>query len=191
MSNRTFKIVLPALLLLSGALAHSQTAGSMTFTASPKTGVGSVTPQLRWTTSPVASGCTASGAWTGAKFASGSATMPRTTTNKTYKLTCSWGTGATTINWTAPTTNTDGTSLTNLASFKIRYGTSATSLTYTRTVSDPAARSVQIGSLGAGTWYFAVRAVNSSGVESANSNVASKVITAATASKSVTVTVTQ
>jgi hypothetical protein len=190
-SNRSFKFILPGLMLLSGAMAHSQTAGSMTFTASPKTGIGSVTPQLRWTTSPVASGCTASGGWTGAKFASGSATVAKTTTTKSYKLTCSWGSGTTTINWTTPTTNTDGTALTDLGSFKILYGTSATSLAYTRTVSDPAARSVQIGSLGAGTWYFAVRAVNKSGVESANSNVASKVVTAATASKSVTVTVTQ
>ena len=30
---------------------------------------------------------------------------------------------ATTLNWTAPTTNTDGTALTDLAGYKIYYGT--------------------------------------------------------------------
>ncbi len=38
-------------------------------------------------------------------------------------------TGSAMISWTPPTTNTDGTALTNLAGYRIAYGTSATSLT--------------------------------------------------------------
>jgi hypothetical protein len=187
---RVFKFVFPGLLLLSGAWAHSQNAGSMSFTVSPSTGVNSVTPRVRWTTSPVASTCAASGSWSGTKFASGSATLPKTTTSRRYGLTCSWGGGTAHVMWTKPTTNTDGSSLTNLSSFKVVYGTSASALNYSRLVSDPKATSVDIGSLGTGTWYFAVRAVNSAGAESGNSNVTTKVVSGAKVYKEVAVTVT-
>ena len=53
-----------------------------------------------------------------------------------YTLTCTWGTGSATVNWTAPTTNTDGTPLTNLAAFRVYYGTSSTSLTQVNEVND-------------------------------------------------------
>jgi hypothetical protein len=33
--------------------------------------------------------------------------------------------GRATLSWTAPTENTDGTTLANLAGYRIRYGTSA------------------------------------------------------------------
>ncbi len=59
-----------------------------------------------------------------------------------------------------------------------------------KAISDPTATSTSIGSLGQGTWYFAVRAVNSRGVESNSSSTVSKVITGASAAKTVNITIT-
>ena len=47
-----------------------------------------------------------------------------------------------------------------------------------------------MSSLSPATWYFKVRAVNSKGVESGDSNIASKAVKGATAAKTVKVTVT-
>lgn len=85
-------------------------------------------------------------------------------------------TGSVTLSWTPPTLNTDGTALTNLAGYHIVYGTSATTLTQTIEVANPGISTYIVNGLSAGSWYFAVRSVNSTGAESANSNTASKVI---------------
>lgn len=176
-------------LLLSGSLAQAQTAGTITFTANRTSSSTAFAPVLTWSTSPVASSCAASGAWSGTKFASGSETLATISSSKSYTLTCAWGNGTATIRWTRPTTNTDGSSLGNLAGFKILYGTSASALNRTQQVNSATATSATIGALGAGTWYFAVRAVNSNGTESVNSAVVQKTITAVTAAKTVNITI--
>jgi hypothetical protein len=181
---------LACLFLLAAAGAHAQTAGTITFTANRTSATGSLAPVLTWSTSPVASSCQASGAWSGTKFASGSETVATITASRSYTLTCSWGSAAATVNWVAPTRNTDGTTLSDLASFKVIYGRSASDLSSTKAVSDPRATSTVLSGLTAGTWYFAVRAVNSAGRESAPSNTATKTITAATAAKTVSITIT-
>ena len=187
---RNFSYALLALfLILSATAANAQTAGTITFTANPTSGTGSVVPKLTWSTSPVASSCTASGGWSGTKFASGTETLATITSNKTYTLTCSWGNGTATINWTKPTTNTDGSPLTNLAGYKVLYGTSASALTNVKQINDPAATSTTIPALQTGTWYFSVRAFNTSQVESDNSNTAQKTITSASAAKNLTISV--
>jgi hypothetical protein len=84
--------------------------------------------------------------------------------------------GTATVNWTAPTTNTDGSELTNLASYRIVYGNAANDLDQSATVSNPGLTSYTVNNLSQGTWYFGVIVVNSSGVESVVSNVASKTI---------------
>ena len=84
--------------------------------------------------------------------------------------------GTATLTWTAPTQNTDGTSLTNLAGFRIVYGTSATALTQTLQIGNPSISSYVVEGLSPATYYFAVRAYNGTGAESANSNVASKLV---------------
>lgn len=81
--------------------------------------------------------------------------------------------GAATVTWTAPTSNTDGTAIAGPVTYRIVYGTSADALTREQVAS---ASPATVPDLAAGTWYFAVRAVNAAGVLSANSNVASKVI---------------
>ena len=158
------------LLLMLATLAQAQTAGTITFTANKKTASGSLIPVLTWSTSPVATSCTASGGWSGTKFASGSETLAKITSSKSYTLTCTWGSGSTTLRWTAPTKNSNGSTLTDLAGYKVVYGRSATSLTQSKSVTDPKATSTSIGSLAVGTWYFAVRSVNSRKVESKNSS---------------------
>jgi hypothetical protein len=177
-------------LLLLGSFAQAQTAGTITFTANRTSSSTGFAPVLTWSTSPVATSCTASGAWSGTKFASGSETLATITSSKSYTLTCTWGNGTATINWSAPTRNSDGTTLTDLASYKVLYGTSSGNLNMSKAVSDPRATSTSIGSLGQGTWYFAVRAVNSKGVESNSSSTVSKVITGASAAKTVNITIT-
>jgi hypothetical protein len=88
----------------------------------------------------------------------------------------SGGTGSASLSWTPPTRNTDGSSLTNLAGYRVTYGTSASALSKTITISNPGMSSYVVDNLTAGTWYFAIKAYTSSGSESAASSVASKSI---------------
>jgi hypothetical protein len=84
--------------------------------------------------------------------------------------------GRATLSWTAPTENTDGSTLSNLAGYRIRYGTSASALTQTIVIDNSSVTTYVVENLSPATWYFAVTAVNSQGAESSNSNVANKQI---------------
>ncbi|MDA8351084.1 MAG: fibronectin type III domain-containing protein [Pseudomonadota bacterium] len=86
-------------------------------------------------------------------------------------------TGTADVSWTPPTTNTDGSTLLDLAGYNIYYGTSPTALTQMVEVSNVGVTNEVISGLTSGTWYFAVTAYTSNGAESALSNVASKSIT--------------
>jgi hypothetical protein len=183
------KALLALPLMFLASLANAQSAGTVTFTSNQTTATGSLVPVLTWSTSPVAASCAAGGGWSGTKFASGSETLPTITASTSYTLNCSWSNGSATINWTPPTQNVDGTALTNLTGFKVLYGTSATSLTQSVVVNNPSATSTTVASLPAGTWYFAVRALNSQQLESDNSNVVQKVIAAVSASRTVNITI--
>jgi hypothetical protein len=174
------KLVVVAFLTLAAAGAHAQTAGVVTLRANQTSATGSLTPVLTWSTSPAAQSCTASGGWSGTKAASGTQTLPTISASANYTLTCTWagtgGNGSATLNWVAPTQNTDGTLLRNLSGYRVVYGTSANALNQTRNINDPSVLTTTITALPAGTWYFAMRAVNTSGGESSNTNVASKTI---------------
>ena len=84
--------------------------------------------------------------------------------------------GRATLSWDAPLQRVDGSPLTNLAGFKLYYGSSANNLQNVVQVADPGARSHVIENLTRGTWYFAASAYDQGGIESARSNVASKTI---------------
>lgn len=180
-------LALPMIFL--GSLANAQTAGNITFTANSTSATGSLRPVLTWSTQPVASSCTASGGWSGNKFASGSETLATITASRSYTLTCAWNNGSATVNWTRPTTNTDGSALTNLAGYRILFGRSANDLSQSTSVNNASATSVTIPALGAGTWYFTVRAVNSAGGESDNSSVVQKTIAGVNASRTLNITI--
>ncbi len=85
------------------------------------------------------------------------------------------GMGTAVVSWVAPTTNTDGSALTNISGFRIYYGSSASALTQTVDVAVGQV-SHQIGSLDSGTYYFAVTTRNASGEESGLSNIATKAV---------------
>jgi len=83
-------------------------------------------------------------------------------------------TGSATLTWNPPTQNTDGSPLTNLAGYKIYWGTSQGNYTNSVTVNDPGLATYVVDQLTPATWFFTVTAVNSAGMESDYSNVASK-----------------
>ena len=86
------------------------------------------------------------------------------------------GMGSATLSWTAPTKNTDGSSLTNLAGYRVHYGTAAGSYTQSVQIPGKSMTSVVIEGLAPARWYFAVKAYNSSGVESTFSGSVNKLI---------------
>lgn len=81
------------------------------------------------------------------------------------------------ITWTAPTANTNGSALTDLAGYTIYYGTSPTALTKSVSVPNAGATDHAVQGLTGGTWYFAVRAYTSAGLESSYSTVISRTVT--------------
>jgi hypothetical protein len=84
--------------------------------------------------------------------------------------------GTATVKWTAPTKNTDGSAITNLAGYVVSYGMSTNALSQTVSITNPATTSYTVQNLGQGTWYFAVTATASDGTQSALSTVVSKTI---------------
>ncbi len=84
--------------------------------------------------------------------------------------------GTATITWLPPTTNTDGTPLTNLAGFRVAYGHAANDLDQEVALNNPGLATYTLSDLTSGQWFFAVYAVNTAGTESDVSNVASKTI---------------
>ncbi|HVY82095.1 MAG TPA: putative Ig domain-containing protein, partial [Steroidobacteraceae bacterium] len=85
------------------------------------------------------------------------------------------GSLAVTLNWDAPTANSDGTALTDLKSYRILYGQDASNLNQSKLIPSTV-NSAVIDNLSSGTWYFAIVSVNAAGAESAPSNVASAAI---------------
>ena len=70
---------------------------------------------------------------------------------------------AVTLSWQAPTQNEDGTPLTDLTGYEVHYGQAPGQYTLTLPLPSAALTSVTIEDLAPATWYFAVKAVNSTG----------------------------
>jgi hypothetical protein len=84
--------------------------------------------------------------------------------------------GTATLSWVAPSQNTDGSALTNLAGYRIYYGTGADALTDVIDVPTVGITDYVIDNLTAGTYYFSIRAYTSAGTESDLSNIVSDTI---------------
>ncbi len=81
------------------------------------------------------------------------------------------------LSWNPPTQNTDDSNLTDLSGFVIYYGQSSTNLDQTISITSANQTQYLIESLPTQTtFYFAITAVNSLGIESELSNVSSKFI---------------
>jgi len=85
-------------------------------------------------------------------------------------------TGTATLSWDAPTTNEDGTTLDNLAGFRVYYGTAPGDYTQSTTIGNPGITTYVVENLTPNTWYFATTAYNTRGIESDFSNEVSKVL---------------
>ena len=86
-------------------------------------------------------------------------------------------TGNATLSWSAPNENTNGSALTDLGGFKIHYGTDPTQLTNSIALTNPGLLTYVLTELPIGTtYYFAVIAVTTAGVESAPSQTVSSTI---------------
>jgi hypothetical protein len=84
--------------------------------------------------------------------------------------------GSATVSWVPPTERTDGSTLTDLAGYKLYYGTSAGNLDRIMNITNVGQTSQLVENLDAGTWYFAVTAYCSGGLESDKSSLGSKTI---------------
>jgi hypothetical protein len=86
------------------------------------------------------------------------------------------GVSSVTVSWDPPTTKVDGSTLDNLSGYVILYGTTQGVYTQEINVNNPGIATYVIDGLSNGTYYFVVRAVNSSGLMSPYSNEAVKII---------------
>ena len=68
-----------------------------------------------------------------------------------------------TLNWTTPMQNTDGSALTNLAGYKVFYGTVSRQYSTTLKVVGPGTTSLVVEGLTQGTWFFAMQSYNNVG----------------------------
>jgi hypothetical protein len=71
-----------------------------------------------------------------------------------------------TLGWTPPTQNSNGTPLTNLAGYKIYYGTTSQDYSQNIKLANASLSRYVVSDLPAGTYYFAITAYNTQGIES-------------------------
>ena len=166
-------------------------APTLTFSASPGSVSQNGSTTLNWNSTDATS-CVASGDWSGNKNASGSESTGTLTIDSQYTLTCSGAGGSVNesvnvtvvlsnngtalLSWTPPIENADGSTLTDLAGYKIRYGTSPGTYSDTEIINDPGLTSFMIEDLASADWYFVMTSFNSSGIESGYSTEVSKTI---------------
>jgi hypothetical protein len=85
-------------------------------------------------------------------------------------------TGSVTLSWDPPTTNADGSPLTDLASYRIYYGTTSGNYPNVRTVSNPGMATFVVDNLVPGAYVFVITALDTSSNESARSNEATATV---------------
>lgn len=85
--------------------------------------------------------------------------------------------GSVTLSWNPPTTNADGTPITNLAGYRIYFGRSESSLDQRVVITNPGTIRWVVDNLSAATWFFSMTSYNTAGVESARSAVVSRTLT--------------
>ncbi|MEM8984010.1 MAG: putative Ig domain-containing protein [Pseudomonadota bacterium] len=89
----------------------------------------------------------------------------------------STATGSMTLSWDAPTQNTDGSALTDLAGYRLYYGQQTGDYTDSVEIQNAGTNTYVIDELVPGTYYIAATSVNSAGVESAYSAEVTRQVT--------------
>lgn len=84
--------------------------------------------------------------------------------------------GSATLSWMPPTQNVDGSTLIDLAGYRIYYGRSTSAQDQVIAISNPGLTRYVIENLSAAKWYFSMTSMNSRGVESVRSATASKTV---------------
>ena len=84
--------------------------------------------------------------------------------------------GSATLSWSAPTQNEDGSQLTDLAGYKLYWGTTPGSYPNTVTINNATVTTYLVENLAPGTYEFVATSFNTSGVESRFSGTATKVV---------------
>jgi hypothetical protein len=84
--------------------------------------------------------------------------------------------GSADLAWQPPTENEDGTPLSDLSGYVIRYGKSAGALDQSVRLTNPGTTMYIVENLIEGTWYFSLASVNAAGVESRPTGYVSKTI---------------
>lgn len=85
-------------------------------------------------------------------------------------------TGSAILTWQPPALNTDGSYITDLAAFRVYWGTTQGTYPQSAQIANVAAGTHTVTGLARGTWYFVVTALNAQGTESSYSNVWSKTV---------------
>jgi hypothetical protein len=85
-------------------------------------------------------------------------------------------TGSIVVSWSAPTERADGSTLTDLAGYRLYWGQSPGNYSYQATISQPGIATYVIDELTSGTYYLVATAYDSKGVESGFSGVFSKTV---------------
>jgi len=86
-------------------------------------------------------------------------------------------TGSVTLSWLPPSTNTNGSPLTDLSGYIIYYGTNSSSLAQSAKIANPGIATFVIDNLSPGTWYFSLVSYNSANIQSPLSQVVSTTVT--------------
>jgi hypothetical protein len=196
-------ITIVSLLVIVAAIFAPSSAHAQTqpwFTASVAQGISPVATKFTWTcpAGTVSASATSPGnqsAWTGIKATSGVQTLTGIKLTADYKLDCTLpaGTASATLTWVAPTTNTDGSPLTNLAGYRIQFGATSDTLGNQVDIANPLALSGTVDKIPGGTWLFGVKAYSKDSIESVwSSPLMQKTVVVSppvTQSASVTITV--
>lgn len=80
--------------------------------------------------------------------------------------------GSVELSWEAPTQNEDGSPLTDLAGYKVYWGTTPGEYPNSVTIDNPSVVTYLVENLASNTYYFVATAFNSEGTESAPSDMA-------------------